>query len=102
MKVDSYPSAIKSSTGTSGSSSARVESCSSAREGSWALHPETRTNATAMVKITGVFMYPLPIPDAGSDYHADRFYFPASVEAVAGHLYVAEFKFPNRTLVFSE
>jgi len=40
--------------------------------------------------------------DAHSDYHADRFYFPASVEAVAGHLYVAEFKFPNRTLVFSE
>jgi hypothetical protein len=33
---------------------------------------------------------------------ADRFYFPASVEAVAGHLYVAEFKFSNRILAFSE
>nr|WP_271478349.1 hypothetical protein [Pontimonas sp.] len=47
-------------------------------------------------------MYPLPIRDATSGYHADRFYFPASVEAGAGHLYVAEFKFPNRILAFSE
>ena len=33
---------------------------------------------------------------------ADRFYFPASLEVVAGHLYVAEFKFSNRILAFSE
>jgi hypothetical protein len=33
---------------------------------------------------------------------ADRFYFPASLEVVAGHLYVGEFKFSNRILAFSE
>lgn len=33
---------------------------------------------------------------------ADRFYFPASLEVVAGHLYVAEFKFSNRILAFSQ
>jgi hypothetical protein len=32
----------------------------------------------------------------------DRFYFPASLEVVAGHLYVGEFKFSNRILAFSE
>ena len=33
---------------------------------------------------------------------ADRFHFPASLEVVAGHLYVGEFKFSNRILAFSE
>ena len=33
---------------------------------------------------------------------ADRFYFPASLEVVAGHLYVGEFKFSNRILAFAE
>ena len=32
----------------------------------------------------------------------DRFYFPASLEVVAGLLYVGEFKFSNRILAFSE
>lgn len=33
---------------------------------------------------------------------ADRFYFPASIEVVAGHFYVGEFKFSNRIVAFSE
>jgi len=33
---------------------------------------------------------------------ADRFYFPASLEVVGGHLYVGEFKFANRILAFAE
>ena len=32
----------------------------------------------------------------------NRFYFPASMEVMAGHLYVGEFKFSNRILAFSE
>jgi len=32
----------------------------------------------------------------------DRFYFPASLEVVAGHLYVGEFKFSNRIVAFSQ
>jgi len=33
---------------------------------------------------------------------ADRFYFPASLEVVAGHFYVGEFKFSNRILAFPQ
>ena len=33
---------------------------------------------------------------------SDRFYFPASLEVVAGHLYVGEFKFSNRIVAFSQ
>ena len=33
---------------------------------------------------------------------ANRFYFPASIEVAAGHLYVGEFKFSNRIVAFSQ